>query len=77
MDKKWLENVWISVDEFKKMQKKVDDTYYNLCDLGLYGDIYYKLQKLHWMLDDFVSGEYLDEDSLDEIWVFYENHYKN
>ena len=65
------------MDEFKKMQEKVDDTYYNLCELGLYGDIYYKLQALHGYLDDFVDGEHLDEDELDEIWLFYENHYKN
>lgn len=77
MDKKRLEKHWISLVEFKKMQEKVDDTYYNLCELGLYGDIYYKLQELHGYLDDFVDGEYLDEDELDEIWLFYENHYKN
>lgn len=71
--KKW----GISMDELQKMQKKVDDTYYNLCELGLYGDIYYKLQALHGYLDDFVDGEYLDEEELDEIWLFYENHYKN
>ena len=77
MDKKRLEKHWISLVEFKKMQEKVDDTYYNLCELGLYGDIYYKLQALHGYLDDFVDGEYLDEDELDEIRLFYENHYKN
>ena len=77
MDKKRLEKHWISLVEFKKMQEKVDDTYYNLCELGLYGDIYYKLQALHGYLDDFLEGEYLDEDELDEIRLFYENHYKN
>lgn len=75
MDKKRLEKHWISLVEFKKMQEKVDDTYYNLCELGLYGDIYYKLQALHGYLDDFVDGEYLDEDELDEIRLFYVNHY--
>jgi len=77
MQKELLEKWGISLDELQKMQEKVDDTYYNLCELGLYGDIYYKLQNLHGYLDDFMDGEHLDEDELDEIGVFYENHYKN
>lgn len=71
-----LEKIWISLDEMKKMQKIVDETYYNLCDLWLYGDIYYKLQNLHGWIDDLLQDEHLDEDSLDEIWCFYENNFK-
>lgn len=58
------------------MQAIVDDTYYNLCRLWLYGDIYYKLQDLHWILDDLLDDEYIEEDDLDTVYTFYENYYK-
>ena len=59
------------------MQKIIDETYYNLCNLWLYGDIYYTLQNLHGYMDNLLDGEHLDEDELDEILCFSENHYKN
>lgn len=58
------------------MQDIVDDTYYNLCRLWLYWDIYYKLQNLHWILDDLLDDEYVEKDELDTVYTFYENHYK-
>ena len=73
----YLEKLGIPIKELIGMRKKIDDTYYNLCDLWLYGDIYYKLQNLHGHLDNLFDDEHLDEDELDEIWTFYENNYKN
>ena len=72
-----LNELNIRKTDFFRMKEKVDDTYYNLCEFGLYGDTYYKLQEIHGYLDDLEYGEYLDEDSFDEVVTFYENHYKN
>lgn len=72
-----IKKLGIAINELKKMQNIIDDTYYNLCSLWLYGDIYYKLQNLHWYLDDLLDGEHVDEDELDEIYCFYENNFKN
>lgn len=73
----YLEKLGIPIKELQKMREVIDDTYYNLCNLWLYGDIYYKLQNLHGYLDYLFDDEHLDEDELDEIWTFYENNYKN
>ncbi len=71
-----FKEIWITVKELKKMQKIVDDTYYNLCRLGLYWDVYYKLQDMHWLLDGLLDWEYLDEDEKADVYCFYENNFK-
>lgn len=71
-----LDELNIKKSEFLKMQDLVDDTYYNLCRLWLYDSIYYKLQNIHWLLDDLVDWNYIEEDDFSDIICFYENNYK-
>lgn len=77
MKNEQIKKLWISLDELKKMQKKVDETYFNLCDLWLYGDAYTRLQNMSWLLDNLLNDEHLDEDELDEVYCFYENNFKS
>jgi len=72
-----FEALGFTIKEALKMQKLVDETYYNLCSLWLYGDTYTKLQNIHAILDCLLSDEYVDEDDLAEVYCFYQNHYKN
>lgn len=72
-----IKKIWISINELKRLQNIVDETYYNLCTLWIYWDAYYELQKMHWLLDDLMDNEYLEEDELDEVRAFYENHFKH
>lgn len=71
-----LKKIWINISTAKKMQDIIDDTYYNLCALRLYGDIFYNLQNLHHLMDTLLDDEYLDEDEIATIYTFYENNYK-
>lgn len=70
-----LKEIWAK--NLRKMQKVVDETYYNLCNLWLYGDIYETLQKIHCLLDSYFNGDYIDEDEIADIWCFYKNNFQN
>lgn len=59
------------------MRDIIDETYYNLCALWLYWDIYYKLQNRHWIINDLLDDEYVAEDEIAEIFCFYKNYFKN
>lgn len=69
-----LKKIWINIRKAKKIRDLVDETYYNLCTFGLYGDTYTTLQNMHDLLNDLLDDEYIDEDWLDEIYTFMSNH---
>ena len=69
-----LKEIWAK--NLRKMQKVVDETYYNLCNLWLYGDIYETLQKIHCLLDNYFNWDYIDEDEIADIWCFYKNNFQ-
>lgn len=72
-----LKKIWINLSTAKKMRDIIDETYYNLCALWLYWDIYYKLQTRHWIINDLLDDEYVEEDEIAEILSFYNNHFKD
>ena len=70
-----LKEIWDK--NLRNMQKIVDETYYNLCSLWMYWDIYERLQKMHCLLDNYFEDEYIDEDEIGDIRCFYKNNFQN
>ena len=70
----YLKKIWISLSKAKKLAELIDDAYYWLCTFWLYGDVYTKLQNMHWIIWDLLDDEHIDEDDLDDLYCFIENH---
>lgn len=70
----YLKELWLTISKIKKIRNLVDETYYNLCAFGLYWDVYYQLQKMHWIINDLLDDEYIDEDDFWDLQCFITNY---
>lgn len=70
----YLEKLWLTISKIKKIRNLVDETYYNLCAFGLYWDAYNQLQKVHWIINDLLDDEYIDEDDFWDLQCFITNY---
>jgi hypothetical protein len=70
----YLKKIWLTLRQVKKIRETIDDIYYWLCNLWLYWDVYNTLQKMHWIIWDLLDDEHIDEDDLDDLYCFIENH---
>jgi hypothetical protein len=69
-----LKKIWLTLRQVKKIRETIDDIYYWLCNFWLYGDIYYRLQNIHNTIDNLIDDEYIEEDELDDLDCFIQNH---
>lgn len=69
-----LKKIWLTLTQVKKIRETIDDVYYWLCNFWLYGDIYYNLQNIHNTIDNLIDDEYIEEDDLDDLYCFIQNH---
>jgi hypothetical protein len=69
-----LKKIWLTLRQVKKIRETIDDIYYWLCNLWLYWDVYYKTQNIHNIIDNLLDDEYIEEDELDCLYYFIQNH---
>lgn len=69
-----LKKIWLTLRQVKKIRETIDDIYYWLCNLWLYWDVYYKTQNIHNTIDNLLDDEYIEEDELDYLYWFIQNH---
>lgn len=69
-----LKKIWLTLRQVKKIRETIDDVYYWLCNFWLYWDVYYKMQNIHNTIDNLIDDEYIEEDELDDLYCFIQNH---